>query len=178
MPPNVIADLFDRHPGPRYVRFGSRDSRESVAAELGDGLAQPLPEAEYRARNDTAEQTGRRLQQIEGTIARLLGRESDFATGLRSRELNLLVAASAPAVLEESFDLATARHLMDQMHGASGLFGGWRCSQAERRLREMTEAVPEATREDLEASIEVAAAEAAVRRGLAGGGLTLDRGVG
>lgn len=171
---DVIASLFDRHPGPRYVRFGSRDSRESVAAELGDGLAQPLSEAEYRSRNDAAEQTAQRLRQIEGTVARLLEREAGFADGLRSRELNLLVAVSAPAVLDEGFDLTTARSLMSRIQHRGGWFAGLRSSQAEERLRELTRAVPEATPDDLEAALEVAEAEAAVRRGLAGGGLTLD----
>lgn len=170
----VITDLLERYPGPRYVRFGSRDSRESVAAELGDGLAQPLSDAEYDARNRAARQTQQSTHQIRQTITRLLQREADFASGLRRRDLNLLVAATAPGVLDSTFDLGEAQRQMERLRPGGGLIAGWRRRRAEVYLRTVMRAEPTATIQDLSAALDAASGEAAVRRGLSGGGLSLD----
>ena len=171
---DVIVDLLDRHQGPRYVRFGSRDSRESAAADLGDGLAQPLSEAEYTTRLNKAQSAQQRTHHLRTTIARLLEREADFAAGLRSRELNLLVSATAPGVLEEKFDLAAAIHHLAIIDSGKGLLAGWRRRRSERYLRDATRAEPGSTVDDLRAALDAADEEAAIKRGLVGGGLSLE----
>lgn len=170
----VIADLLDRNPGPRYVRFGSRDARESVAADLSDGLAQPLPHDEFATRSKRAEDAGARVRSIRHSITKLLEREVAFTEGLGRRELNLLITAEAPGVSRPGFDLASALRLLDRAGTTAGFLGGWRRRRAVGKLRKVTAAEPGASVEDLSAAVEAAAAEAAVQRGLTGGGLTLD----
>jgi hypothetical protein len=169
----VIADLFDRHPGPRFVRFGNRDDRETVAAELADGLAQPLSADEHAARNENARKAAERLQRTRRSIENLLDREAAFADGLRRRETSLLVAAQVPGVLAEHVDLSVAQELLTRCRRAGGFLGTWRASRAEKKLRTLAGAGTDVDLEDLEAAFDAAEAEAAVQRGLSGGGLTL-----
>jgi hypothetical protein len=170
----VIADLLGRNPGPRFVRFGNRESRETVAAELGDGLAQPLSSSQYDALNKAAEEMGQRADRLRRTISQLLTRETEFTAGLRQRDLNLTVASQAPGVLDPDFDLDVAQRLLARAGSRSGLVSQWRGVRAEKELRRVTNASPGATLEDMGFAIEAGMGESAVRRGLAGGGLSLD----
>lgn len=169
----VIGDLLSRYPGPRFVRFGNRDARESVAAELADGLAQPLPTDEHTARNQRARETGERLRRSRRSIEKLLDREAAFAAGLLRRETNLLMASQVPRVLDDQFDLVVARQLLHRARRTAGLFGRWRGARAERRLRDLAAAGFDVDLDDLEGALDAAEAEVAVQRGMAGGGLTL-----
>jgi len=169
----VIADLLERQPGPRFVRFGNRHDRESVAAELGDGLARPLSTDEHRARNDRAIEAGKRVTGLRRAIGSLLQREIDFAAGLRSREMNLLMAAQMPGVLAGDFDLAEAERLLRRSRVGIPLLGGLGKKRAERRLRSAVQGEESLDLDDIDAGLDAARAEQAVRRGLAGGGLSL-----
>ncbi len=169
----VIATLLDRHPGPRFVRFGSRDDRVSVAAELSDGLAQPLSANEHNLRHAKANEAGLRAAQIRRSLTTLLEREAAFIDGLHQREFNLLITAQAPGVLADSFNLAGAEKLLERTRSSFPLIGNLLARRAETKLRRILAAEPGSTAEDLQSAIAAAAAEAAVRRGLAGGGLTL-----
>ncbi len=171
----VIADLLERHPGPRFVRFGRRTDRESVAAELSDGLAQPLTPFKHRELEKGAERAGALVDKIRRSIGNALQRELAFGEGLAQRGTNLLIAAQAPGVLAEDFDLSRAERLLHRSQSAKGLAAGWRRRLAERRLRELVVADKTAAIEDLVGAVGVAAAEASVRRGLSAGGLVLDR---
>ncbi|MCP4963783.1 MAG: AAA family ATPase [bacterium] len=170
----VIADLLGRHPGPRFVRFGNRESRETVAAELGDGLAQPLLSSQYDSLTKTAAVKEQRASLLRSTISNLLTREAEFTAGLRQRDLNLTVAAQAPGVLEPAFNLEMAKGLLIRARSSSGLIGQWRGRRAEQELRRISAADPGATLDDLGFAIEAGMGESAVRRGLAGGGLALE----
>ncbi len=195
---NVIADLLERHPGPRFVQFGSRADRESVAAELGDGLAQPLSNDDHKARNEKAVSAGerahqvrssielllnreidfaaglaRRARQIHSSIELLLNRENDLAEGLEQRESNLLVAAGVHGGLEEGFDLEMAEHLMERARVGLPLLRGISKRRAGQRLRSLVGCDSSATLDDIEAGLGAARAERAIQRGLAGGGLSL-----
>ena len=169
----VIADLLERHPGPRFVQFGSRADRESVAAELGDGLAQPLSDDDHKARNEKAVTAGKRAHQVRRSIELLLNREIGFADGLKQRDMNLLVAAQFPGVLEDGFDLETADRLMERAQVGLPLIRGFSKRRAENRLRSLAGCDGSATLDDIEAGLEAARAERSIQRGLAGGGLSL-----
>ena len=169
----VIADLLERHPGPRFVQFGSRSDRESVAAELGDGLAQPLSNDDHKTRNEKAVSAGKRAQQIRHSIELLLNREIDFAAGLEQRDLNLLVAAQVPGVLEDGFDLETAERLMNRARVGWPLIRAISKRRAEERLRSLAGCDGLVTLDEIEAGFGAARAERAIQRGLGGGGLSL-----
>lgn len=170
----VVTDLLRRHPGPRFVQFGNGSDRENVAAEHSDGLAQPLSSEEHAETNDRATEAAGRAHRTRSTISLLLQREAAFASGLRHRELNVLVVAQAPGVLAEDFDLAGTTRLLERARSKKGLLGGWRQARADKKLRLAVSAEPGATIEDLVAALDAASAEVAVQRGLAGGGLRLD----
>lgn len=169
----VIADLLERHPGPRFVRFGSRDDRESVAAELGDGLARPLSVDEHSALNDRAMAAGKRVHRVRKSIGLLLQREIDFVAGLESREVNLLVAAEVPGVLTEDFDLDEAERLLQRSRVGIPILREYGRKRALRKLRELVQGGLAVTLDDIDAGLDAARAERSVRRGLAGGGLSL-----
>ncbi len=169
----VIADLLERHPGPRFVRFGNRDDRESVAAELGDGLARPLSADEHAARNDRAIAAGTRVHRLRKSIGLLLQREIEFNSGLDSRQVSLLVAAEVPGVLAEDFDLEEAERLLVRSRDGIPLLNGFGKRRAARKLRELAQCDVAVTLDDIDAGLDAARAERAVRRGLAGGGLSL-----
>lgn len=170
---DVITDLLNRNPGPRFIRFGNRSDRETVAAELADGLAQPLSDEEHDRRRDVARETSQRLDRTRRSIAKLLERESAFADGLRRRETNLLITAQLPVVTSEGFDLPAAQRLLAKASDTRGFLGAWRARWAERKLQYLADAGADVTLSDLDSVLEAAAAEAAIRRGLAGGGLAL-----
>ncbi len=170
---SVIADLIERHPGPRFVRFGNRDDRESVAAELGDGLARPLSPDESRDLEHREAGAADKVRRLHNTIAAALRREEEFSRALRGRELNLLAAAQTPAVLEEGFNLERAEKLLGRARQGMPLFASLARSRATRKLRTLVRADATATLDDLDAGLDAARAERAVRRGLAGGGLSL-----
>ncbi len=170
---SVIADLLGRHPGPRFVRFGNRDDRESVAAELGDGLARPLSDEDHLTLNNQAVAAGKRAHRLRRSIGRLLQREIEFGEGLRSREVSLLVAAETPGVLAEDFDLDLAEQLLDRARGGYRLLGGLGKRRAADRLRRLVEGDGALSVDEIDTALDAARAERAVRRGLAGGGLSL-----
>jgi hypothetical protein len=172
----VIADLLNRHPGPRFVRFGNRDDRQSVAAELADGLAQPLSSGEYDRRNRAAMNAATRVNRTRGAIQTLLEREAAFTDGLRRREMNLLIASQVPAVLEDQFDVGTAETLLARANHRTGLLGTWRSNRAERQLRARARVGADITLDEIGAALDAAGGEAAVQRGMAGGGLSLTSG--
>ncbi len=169
----VVAELMDRVPGPRYVRFGSTRHRESVAADLSRGVARPMPrdevaavEAEHAAaRDEVATACGR--------LARLLGREVAMRDGLTRRPALAPFANLAPQVLEPGFDSARARALVERRERVKGLLAGWRRDRLERKVRGLAGAGPGIAWPDVLAAVEAGEAEAAVRAGLAGGGLAL-----
>lgn len=170
---SVVADLLQKHPGPRFVRFGSRDARENVAAELADGLAQPLAAAEHRDLEAAAAGARKRLDRMLKTIEASLHRELEFAEGLRSRDLNLLSAAQTPGVLDVDFDLRQAERLVEGTRGNAPILGSWFRARAVRKLRALLRCDGQTTLDEMEAGLEAARAERAVQRGLAGGGLSL-----
>lgn len=170
---SVIADLLERYPGPRFVRFGNRDDRETVAAELADGLALPLTPDERRRIEVAAETAADKARRLRKTITVLLEREASFADGLRSREMNLLAAAQTPGVLEESFELDRAEKLRRRARDGAPILKAWSRARALAKLRLLVGSDSTATLEDVDAGLEAARAERAVQRGLAGGGLSL-----
>jgi hypothetical protein len=170
---SVIADLLKRHPGPRYVRFGSRDDREDVAAELGDGLARPLSGDEHDALDNAAIGARRRMDRLGANITTLLQREIDFGSGLQQREVNLLVTAQVPGVLDEDFDIAAAEKLLHRARVGAPILGSWFRARAYSRLRKLVRCDGVTTLDEIEVGLDSARAEQAVRRGLAGGGLSL-----
>ena len=170
---SVIADLLQRHPGPRFVRFGNRRARETVAAELGDGLAQPLSSDEHRKVEVAADQAREKVSRIRRSIETLLQRELDFTTGLRAREINLLAAAHTPGVLDEGFDLDRAERLLDRARSGFPVFRSFVKGRALKHLRGLVGGDGATTLADIDAGLDAARAERAISRGLAGGGLTL-----
>lgn len=170
---SVIADLLERYPGPRFVRFGDRDDRETVAAELADGLALPLSPDEHRRIEVTAETAADKVHRLRKTITVLLEREASFADGLRSREMNLLAAAQTPGVLDESFELDRAERLRRRAREGAPILKAWFKARALQKLRSLVGSDSTATLEDIDAGLEAARAERAVQRGLASGGLSL-----
>ncbi|MCP3973478.1 MAG: AAA family ATPase [bacterium] len=169
----AVAELLDRHPGPRFVRFGNRADRKSVAAELSDGLAQPFSNEESGDRLAKANAADLRATRLHRSIKKLLEREAAFLNGLRRHQLDMLIAAEAPGLLAEDFDLVEGNHLLARSGSTLPIIGPLVAKRARVRLRRMLEADPASTLDDLKAAMEAAAAEAAVRRGLVGGGLTL-----
>ena len=170
----VIAGMLRRYPGPRFVRFGSRDDRESVAAELSDGLAQPFSGTEYDTRHDEATAAASAASRVRRALRSLLEREISFSEGLARRQLNSLVAVQAPAVLDEDFDISRANRLLERTRSAAPLIGPFLAKRALHRLRRLVRADAATAIDDLEAAVAVAVDERNVRRGLAGGGLTLE----
>ena len=170
---SVVAELLERYPGPRFVRFGNRDDRETVAAELADGLAIPLSPDDYRRLEARAERAGDKVRRLHKTIALLLEREASFAAGLQSREINLLAATQTPAVLSDDFDLAKAERLRRRARDGTAILNRWSKARALKKLRALVGSDTEASLDDIDAGLEAARAERAVQRGLSGGGLSL-----
>ncbi len=171
---SVISDLLERYPGPRFVRFGNRRDRESVAAELADGLALPLSSDERRDIEKRATEAADKAQRLRRSIALLLQREFEFSGGLRGREMNLLAAAQTPGVLAEGFDLARAERLLNRARTGIPLLRSVSKARALRRLRWMVGGDGATTLSDIDVGLEAARSERAITRGLAGGGLTLE----
>ncbi len=169
----VVAELMDRVPGPRHVRFGSTRHRESVAADLSRGVARPMGrneaagvEAEHAAARDDVATARIRL-------ARLLAQEAAMEDGLARRPRLAPFANLAPRVLEPTFDSNRARALVARWEQVRGLFPGWRRRRLARKVRALAGAGPGVAWADVLAAVEAGEAEAAVRAGLAGGGLAL-----
>ncbi len=170
---SVIAELLDRYPGPRFVRFGNRDDRESVAAELGDGLAQPLSARKQADLRAIVDSSAKELARINGWIARLLEREVAFTNGLCRRDLARLAAVETPGVLDEGFDLDMAEGLLQRAREGIPILRAWAKARAGTKLRHLVRCDAGMTLDDIDAGMDAARAERDVRRGMAEGGLSL-----
>ena len=169
---DVLADLLDRHDGPRYVRFGSREHRRAVADELAGGMAVPFSGTEVDAIEEAAATAADRVRSASSRIRRLLQREVDFTKGLLDRQR--LAAVAGLVDLDDGIDLGRAADLHETASTASGLLAERRRDRAEAKLRGMLGADSAATLDDLTDAIELARAEGLVRAGMAGGGLALE----
>ncbi len=169
----VVAELLGRAPGPRHVRFGSARHRESVAADLSRGLARPMGSAEVAEVEAELDAAGAEAAAARARLGRLLSREAALADGLARRPRLAPFADLAPRVLAPDFDAARARRLIEKRDRRRRLLAGWRRGRLERKVRAATGAGPGVAWEDLLAAVEAGEAEAAVRAGLAGGGLAL-----
>ncbi|MFW2338531.1 MAG: AAA domain-containing protein, partial [Acidimicrobiia bacterium] len=161
----VITDLLDRHPGPRYVRFGRREDRESAAKELADGMAVPLSNDAVRQLEEDTAATARELNRTRNIVGRLLEREAAFSNALRQRDLLSVATAQAPKVLEPEVDLDAASRLLAKASSTSGLFVAWRRTRSNRKLRRLIGARNDASLRDLEMAIDGGRAEVAIRTG-------------
>ncbi len=171
---DVIADLLDRHPGPRHVRFGRRQHRTTAADELSEGMARPYPAGELDRIEERLDTARRRVEGVRATLTSLLEREQAFSKGLTRRAALSLVTSQAPGVLNEQLDLAKVGRTLNRARQSRGPLAKVRRVRAERRLRRMVDARADATLDQIAAALDAAHAEADVRNGLAGGGLSLD----
>jgi AAA domain len=170
---DVLADLLERHEGPRFVRFGNRDHRRRVADELAGGMAAPYSDSDTDRIEERLTAATDRVLAARSRIMRLLGGELDFTQGLADRERLAAAVAVAPRAVEPGFDPDRAQELLATAVSATGLFAEQRRDRAERKLRDAIGAGPDGSLDDIRDAIEAARAEARVRRGLTGGGLTL-----
>ena len=171
---NVIADLLDRYPGPRYIRFGRSEQRASAAAELSQGLASPYSPAELDRLEEVLVQARRRADGVRGRLRDLLERERAFARGLEQRDALALMTSQAPGVLDENIDLPQVDRWLARATRSGGPLSGYFRTRAEKRLRRAVSARIDASLEQIAVAVDAAHAEAAVRNGLADGGLTLE----
>ena len=170
---DVLAALLDRHAGPQYVRFGSRERRRRMADELAGGLAVPYDDSDVDRLVDDGDAAADRVRSARSRIVRLLRREIDFERGLADRSRLAPAIALAPGVADGGVDVAKATELHRTAGSAAGLLAERRRARADAKLRELVRAVPEATLADLEDAIAAARAEELVRAGMVGGGLVL-----
>lgn len=170
----VITDLLDRHPGPRYIRFGRREDRESAAGDLSDGLAVPLNDEEVSTLEIRAGEASATMERIRATIRTLIQREAAFADGLSRRDMLTFATAQAPGVLTEGVNLSAAERLLRKAETTTGLFARWRRTKADRKLRGLVGARADATLDELAMALDAGKAELATKRGLEGGGLSLE----
>jgi len=171
---DVIADLLDRYPGPRSIRFGLNKHRDSAATELSEGMAHPYPQADLDRIEDGLTVARRRVEGVRGTLIGRLERERAFSAGLERRAALSLMTSQAPGVLHEQVDLQKADRLLGKATSTVGLLSGFRRTRSEKRLRQLVHARVDATLEQIVAAVDAAHAEASVRDGLAEGGPTLD----
>ncbi len=168
---DIIGGMLDRAAGPRFVQFGRRSRRVAVADELTAGLAVPFGRREIDQLTERQAEARRRQQALRAQITALLERERAAAEGLAKRPGLAWAEAQAPGALDEGLDW----HRVQRLLGATqrSVLGGWGRRRAERRLRRLVRARRDATREDVRLALDAGRAERAVRRGLAGGGVTL-----
>jgi hypothetical protein len=171
---DVIADLLDRYPGPRYIRFGRSEQRASAAAELSEGMARPYSPAELDQLEEALVKARRRADGARGRLRDLLEREQAFARGLQQRDALALMTSQAPGVLDENIDLQRVDRWLGRATRAGGPLSRFLGARAEKRLRRVVGARIDASLEQIAIAVDAAHAEAAVRDGLADGGLTLD----
>jgi KaiC/GvpD/RAD55 family RecA-like ATPase len=171
---DVIADLLERNPGPRFIRFGRREHRASAAAELSEGMARPYSPAELSQLEEGLAKARRQADGVRARLQDLLAREQAFSEGLERRDALTLMTSQAPGVLDEDTDLQEVDRLLTRATGTRGLLARFRRNQAEKQLRRIVGARSDATLEQIAVAIDAAHAEAAVRDGLTGGGLTLE----
>ena len=170
---SVVAEFLERHPGPRFVRFGDKQHREQVAAELAEGTITEYSGIEDDHLADQFEEASRRYARAHNRIVRLLAAEVGFSSGLRNRQALAGAVSLAPGVVEESVDLDEARKLLQMSKSTTGLFADRRRQRAETDLRSMVGADESAGLDEIEEAIALGAAERRVSRGLKNGGLTL-----
>lgn len=170
---SVVSDFLSRHPGPRFVRFGDKQHREQVAAELAAGTVTEYAGLEDDQLAEQFENTSRRYARAHNRIVRLLAAEVGFSAGLRNRQALAGAVSMAPGVVDESVDLEEARKLLQMSKSTTGLFADRRRERAEASLRSMVAADEHAGLDEIEEAVALGAAERRVTRGLKNGGLTL-----
>ena len=171
---DVIADLLDRYPGPRFIRFGRSEHRMSAADELSAGMARPYSPAELTQLEESLARARRQAEGVRSQLRDLLAREQAFSEGLEKRDALVLMTSQAPGVLDEQIDLDTIDRVLARATGARGLLAGFRRRRAEKLLRRKVGARSDATLPQIAVAIDAAHAEQAVRDGLADGGLSLE----
>jgi len=171
---DVIADLLDRYPGPRYIRFGRNEHRASAAAELSEGMARPYSPAELSRLEEALVTARRRAGDVRSTLVDLLEREQAFSHGLERRDALSLMTSQAPGVLDENLDLRSVDRWLTGARDSGAPLARFRRKRAEKRLRRLVGARAEATLDQIAIAVDAAHAEMAVREGLAEGGLSLD----
>jgi hypothetical protein len=171
---DVIADLLDRYPGPRFIRFGRSEHRVSAADELSAGMARPYSPAELNQLEEDLARTQRQTDGVRERLKDLLAREQAFSEGLERRDALALMTSQAPGVLDEEVDLDKIDLLLSRATGDRGLLAEFRRKRAEKLLRRKVGARSDATLQQIAVAIDAAHAEQAVRDGLADGGLSLE----
>ena len=163
---DAIADLLERQPGPRHIRFGRSDRRARVSAELSEGADRPLSRAEYQSARDRLSEAINVHRELRGRLVTLLEEESRFSESLLERQEGWPVTALAPGVLHEGFDIERAISLAETASGT-----GWLGRRALRKVRKSTEADGAATLADIVAALEVAKLDRLIDRVMVRGGL-------
>ena len=135
---DAIVEMLSRHPSPRYLRFGSKRDRTSVADALSAGLPAHIPSAVAEVtRNLDAASTG--VRDTEVLLRRRIEVEEQFELRLRSE------ARSTPSHLGEH-DLVGAERLVARYEGIAGLLSRSRAERVVRRLQKVV-----GTHEDIDA---------------------------
>ncbi len=171
---DVVGELLERVPGPRFVRFGRSAARFDVADELGSGLATPYNRRDRQRLERELDEAAADVQRWRDRISDLLERERAMVTGLDRRRALAPAAADAPRASSADFDVERAGRLLAIADGDAGrLLFGLRRRVAARRLRRRLGAGAGLPFDRVRAAFDLAAAEAAVRRATHGGGLAL-----
>jgi len=165
---DAVESLLARYSSPRHVRFGSRSSRKTIAAELSEGLEVDPAVARPAALRDL-EEIEAELVRMKHAVRRRLEMEDGFARAIATRVQNSWCLADAPGLDR----VVSSRELSDQVRTlyerrdgtGGGLIAPMRRARAARRLASILE-VPPSRLDDLNDSVlALIDAEEAVRAG-------------
>ena len=162
---DVIADLLDRHPGPRFVQFGRWDQRNAVARELADGVTTPLSPSQFEDIKVAVTDALGSYREVKQTLLESLAREQALDQALDRRVRLAATAPLLPATEAADFDLDKALQLAERAAA-----GGWLAGRATKKLQSMLD--HDAPLETLRKALDTATNERTIRAAIEGGGLS------
>jgi hypothetical protein len=163
---DVLAELLDRVPGPTPVLFGGGDRASKLAAKLADGLgAIEHPRAWERraAAEHRAAELGRAVVADLDDVAAAAAWQEDVLT-LAAHSLVAPRLLDPPDANTTAADVARATALVARSAPTHGWLANRRRTAAERQLRELVGAAPDAPLDTIGEAVAVASARARAAR--------------